>query len=194
MENAAAAVYCSQCGRASASYELVSVGGRLVCANCKPILLQQIREGSAATAAHVYAGFWVRTAALLVDTVVLSAVNWVISLAMVGSLLTSASNPERIGSALAGLAFFYVVAVAIALCYEIWFTARYNATPGKMALGLKVIRAQGGPISYGLSAGRYFAKILDGLTFGIGYMMAGWDSEKRALHDRICDTRVVRAR
>jgi uncharacterized RDD family membrane protein YckC len=92
------------------------------------------------------------------------------------------------------MAFFYLVAMVIAVGYEIWFTARYSATPGKMALGLKVIRAQGGPISYGLSTGRYFAKILDSFTFGIGYMMAGWDSEKRALHDRICDTRVVRAR
>jgi len=30
------------------------------------------------------------------------------------------------------------------------------------------------------------------LLVGIGYLMVAWDPEKRALHDRICDTRVIR--
>jgi uncharacterized RDD family membrane protein YckC len=60
-----------------------------------------------------------------------------------------------------------------------------------MALGLKVIRADGGPISAGLALGRYLAQILSALIFGIGYIIAGFDSEKRSLHDRICDTRVI---
>jgi uncharacterized RDD family membrane protein YckC len=63
-----------------------------------------------------------------------------------------------------------------------------------MALGLKVTTANGGPISVGLAAGRYFAKILSWITFCIGFIIAGFDSEKRALHDHICGTRVVYAR
>jgi uncharacterized RDD family membrane protein YckC len=70
----------------------------------------------------------------------------------------------------------------------------YGATPGKMALGLKIVRPDGGPISAGRAVGRYFAEILSALTLMIGYMMAGWDSEKRALHDRIADTRVIKTR
>jgi uncharacterized RDD family membrane protein YckC len=39
--------------------------------------------------------------------------------------------------------------------------------------------------------GRHFAKILSGIILYIGYLMAFWDDEKRALHDRICSTRVI---
>ena len=38
----------------------------------------------------------------------------------------------------------------------------------------------------------FFAEMLSGMILGIGYLMAAFDDEKRALHDRICDTRVVR--
>jgi uncharacterized RDD family membrane protein YckC len=63
-----------------------------------------------------------------------------------------------------------------------------------MALGLKVITPDGNRISVGRGIGRYFALLLDSLTLGIGFFMAGWDSEKRALHDRIAGTRVIRTR
>ena len=56
------------------------------------------------------------------------------------------------------------------------------------------MRPNGGPIGLGRAFGRYFAKILSGLILMIGYIMAAFDSEKRALHDMICDTRVIRAR
>jgi uncharacterized RDD family membrane protein YckC len=39
--------------------------------------------------------------------------------------------------------------------------------------------------------GRYFSEMLSGMIMMIGYIMAGFDDEKRALHDRICNTRVV---
>jgi uncharacterized RDD family membrane protein YckC len=62
-----------------------------------------------------------------------------------------------------------------------------------MALDLKVVRPDGGPISLGRAVGRYFAKIVSGIILMIGYIMAGFDSEKRALHDMMCDTRVIKA-
>ena len=71
--------------------------------------------------------------------------------------------------------------------------SRVGATPGKMALGLKVVRPNGGPITLGRAVGRYFAKRLSSITLGIGYIIAGFDAEKRAMHDMIVDTRVVRA-
>ena len=57
---------------------------------------------------------------------------------------------------------------------------------------LKIVRPDGAPITYLRAFGRYFAEILSTLILFIGFMMAGWDEEKRALHDRICDTRVIR--
>ena len=69
---------------------------------------------------------------------------------------------------------------------------KYGATPGKMACRLKVIRPDGGTISYMLSFGRAFAELISYMTLYIGYIMAAFDNEKRALHDHICDTRVVK--
>jgi uncharacterized RDD family membrane protein YckC len=40
--------------------------------------------------------------------------------------------------------------------------------------------------------GRYFAQGLSAMLLYIGYIMAGFDSEKRALHDYLCDTRVIK--
>jgi len=31
------------------------------------------------------------------------------------------------------------------------------------------------------------------LIFGSGFIMAGFDDQKRTLHDRICDTRVIKS-
>jgi uncharacterized RDD family membrane protein YckC len=61
-----------------------------------------------------------------------------------------------------------------------------------MALNLKVVRPDGSPLSLGRAFARYFAKVLSGLILGIGFIMAGFDSQKRALHDRLCDTRVIK--
>ena len=49
-----------------------------------------------------------------------------------------------------------------------------------------------GKLSYARSLGRHFAKHLSSFALFIGYIMAGLDEEKRALHDRICDTRVIK--
>ena len=69
---------------------------------------------------------------------------------------------------------------------------RFGATPGKMACGLKVVMADGGKVTYLRALGRAFSEILSGIILYIGYIMAGFDDEKRALHDRICDTRVIK--
>jgi uncharacterized RDD family membrane protein YckC len=85
-----------------------------------------------------------------------------------------------------------LVNTLIGAAYEGFFVSRVGATPGKMALSLKVVRPDGGPISLGRAIGRYFAKWLSSITFCIGYILAGFDAEKRAMHDMIVDTRVIK--
>ena len=60
-----------------------------------------------------------------------------------------------------------------------------------MAVKIKVVRPDGSPIGYGRAFGRYFGFLLSYVICLIGLIMAAFDSEKRALHDRICDTRVI---
>jgi uncharacterized RDD family membrane protein YckC len=62
---------------------------------------------------------------------------------------------------------------------------------GKRICNVAVVTAEGKPISYGISVARYFSKILSAITLLIGYIIAAFDEEKRSLHDRICNTRVI---
>ena len=81
--------------------------------------------------------------------------------------------------------------------------ARTNGkTLGRMALGIRVVRANGKPMTFGFAMLREVA--VKALLFGIlASITAGlasladvlwplWDDENRALHDFIVDTRVVR--
>ena len=86
------------------------------------------------------------------------------------------------------------VGIMLAAFYYIFFHGKFGATPGKMACGLKVVRADGSKLTYGRAMGRFFGDILSGIILGIGYLMIAFDDEKRALHDRICDTRVIKTR
>jgi uncharacterized RDD family membrane protein YckC len=59
-----------------------------------------------------------------------------------------------------------------------------------MALQIRVVSMDGGPLSFGQAVGRYFATFLSALILGIGFIMAGVRSDKRALHDLLAGTRV----
>lgn len=186
---AAAPAFCSQCGRRYTQADLVAISGRMVCANCKPALLQQMREGAVPVGQRVrYAGFWIRFAAVLIDSVILSVVNVTLSMTVLAWAVAS-GDPNM--TAAAG-ALVYLVGVAIGVSYEGYFLVNKGATLGKMALGLRVIRTSGAPITWGLAIGRYFGKIVSAMILLIGYLMVAWDPEKRALHDRMCDTRVIK--
>ena len=82
---------------------------------------------------------------------------------------------------------------AIALLYALFFISKYQGTPGKLILGMKIVRADGSRLSTGRIIGRYFAEWINGFALGLTYIMVGVDlPEHRGLHDRICDTRVVK--
>ena len=149
-----------------------------------------------------YGGFWIRFVARVIDGIILAVVGTIIRipfLFMVGGVgisLGDNPNPAQVMTALpailSGVALLILISVAVNVFYEAYFLSTRGATPGKMALGLKVIRADGGPVTAGLAVGRYFASILSGLTLCIGYIIAGFDAQKRSLHDHICSTRVIR--
>jgi uncharacterized RDD family membrane protein YckC len=191
--------YCSECGRAMPASQLTSFGDVSVCAQCQPAYTQRV-SGSA----RHFGGFWMRFLAIIIDGIIIGVVGTIITipfgLAMGGAGLRLGSNPDpaqvmAILPAIMGmLGLSFLIRMALAMAYEVYFLTTKGATPGKMALGLKVTRADGGPISIGLAVGRFFAKYLSFLTFCIGFIIAGFDGEKRSLHDHICGTRVVYTR
>jgi uncharacterized RDD family membrane protein YckC len=190
-ESVQATRYCTECGRPSPERELARFGDRLVCANCKPAFAHQLRERGLARGSYAYAGFWVRFVAKLIDSMIMYIVILPVTFLVLG-MGAFDPRPEDFGAgflaAQIGLMIFNIVFVA---AYETWFLANYSATPGKMALGKKVIVADGSRLTYGRALARHLSTYISSFTLGIGYIMAAFDDEKRALHDRICDTRVV---
>jgi uncharacterized RDD family membrane protein YckC len=67
-----------------------------------------------------------------------------------------------------------------------------QATVGKMALGIVVTDLQGRRISWARANARYWAHLITGLTFGVGYLMVAFTQKKQALHDIIAGTLVVK--
>ncbi len=68
----------------------------------------------------------------------------------------------------------------------------HQSTFGKRAMGLKVTNLAGGRIGFGQASGRFFGKIVSGMTLYIGFIMAGFTERKQALHDLIAGTLVVK--
>lgn len=78
--------------------------------------------------------------------------------------------------------------------YYTAFTALYGATPGKMALGLKVVRTDERPVDWLTAFMReVVGKTLSTLPLGLGYLWAFFHPRRQAWHDLIADTLVVRA-
>lgn len=185
--------YCSQCGQPKSEQELAHFGDILVCGSCKPAYAQGLGEGVAARTAFHYAGFWIRFVAVVIDGLIVAFTSAALQAILLPGLRSSAGLSDRsLTVVLVGIA--YMIGLLIGVTYEGGFIYKFGATPGKMALGLKVVRPDGGPVSLGRAVGRYFAKILSAMILLIGYIMAGFDREKRALHDMIVDTRVIRKR
>ncbi len=181
---------CSECGQAFAQDDMIRFSDVWVCAGCKPIMVQKIKEGVAVAGDMDYAGFWLRFGAWFIDYIILGIASMIIYLPMTFMGVFSMDNP---GVFVTFQLISTVLNFVIPAAYETWFVGKYAATPGKMACKIKVVMADGGKVSFGRAVGRHFAKFISGLILGIGYIMAGFDDQKRALHDRICDTRVIKS-
>jgi len=151
------------------------------------------RSGGPTRSAYEFAGFWVRFAAKMLDGLILAGIGQGVEWGVTRWILEGPipMPPDWTGF-LQGMLWLISINTCIALAYGVFFQVRNEATPGKLMLGLRVVRANGGRVGGWRAAGRYWAEQLSGLTFLVGYVMAAFDDEKRALHDYICDTRVVK--
>ena len=147
----------------------------------------------------VYAGFWKRVAAYLIDAFVIGIATQVVQLVVMGVFFgisaSSLGNPETMFASGTGILFvaaLYLVPLAMnAAYYAAFHASSKQATLGKMAVGIKVVRTDGTRISLARGVGRFFATILSSLIIGIGFLMAAFTERKQALHDMVCDTLVV---
>lgn len=199
---------CSQCGRTLPQSDLVQIAGSLLCADCKPVFLSRLMANGAAGAsplARRYGGFWIRFGARFIDGLIFTVPVIITFALFLPSVIRSGNQavnrtgtPNPVFAAFGFLTFFLVAFLAGGV-YEILMLKYRSATLGKMACGLKVIRSDGSGLNWGVCFGRFF--MWNVITSGIPYLnsvlvlvssiMLGVDDEKRALHDRVCDTRVI---
>ena len=181
---------CHYCGKPYPKNELIDFNGTSVCAACKPIFVQQFKEDAelSPALARRYAGFWIRVLATILDNILCGILVQVLTL----PLLFGVTGARNSAANLSVMGVTYLISFTIGFLYYVMPMAKYGATPGKMACGLKVIRSDGAALTYGRAIGRYFGNILSGMILWIGYLMAAFDKqEHKALHDILCDTRVI---
>jgi len=175
---------CCECGKTFSTNDMIRYEDAWVCATCKPLFIQRLKEGAAIPRAMVYGTFWIRFAAKFIDGLIIGGINMLVQV-LFGAVFASSEN-------VAAMLIAPIFQFSADISYATYFLGRFGATPGKMACGLKVVTPDGEKISYARACGRYFAEMLSGLILCIGYIMAAFDEEKRTLHDRICDTRVIK--
>lgn len=170
------------------------------------------------------AGWWIRVAAQTLDGIVLLVLGLAFSwrfVKQVGDVYSRffddvmsaarAGAPQPDPSVLANqvaqpMMWMAVVFFTVGFVYEVGFLKGFQATPGKLLLGLEVrLREAPGPLSWRTVLLRWGGKNGIGLlrVIPFGAILAGiysladsvwplWDSKRQALHDKLAGTNVVR--
>jgi len=142
-----------------------------------------------------YGGFWIRLVAYLIDAILLNIVFGIIG-AIIGVSLIPA-DPAKIDpmEAMSSMGTFQLVALVVTwLYFALMESSPRGATVGKMVVGLRVVTEQGQRLTFLNATGRFFAKFISAIILFIGYLMAAFTDRKRALHDIIAGTLVIKVR
>ena len=153
-----------------------------------------------------YAGFWLRLVAYIIDYIIIYVVQSFIFIPVLGLMgISFASKMDDMGTmsdaetmgmvasmiAVAGATALLTTIIAI-LYWSLMESSKYQATVGKIALGLKVTDLDGNSLDFVKSLIRNVCKIISGMILFIGYIMAGFTEKKQGLHDIIAGTLVVK--
>jgi uncharacterized RDD family membrane protein YckC len=136
---------------------------------------------------RVRAPFSLRCGALLVDytlAVAIIAFATLFARTLGGSVSLTGEATLSIG---------YLLSLAVLLINFLVLPVFTGTTVGKWATGLRIERQNGEPLGFGHATLRHtLGYLVSLLTLGLGFLLAAFDPEGRALHDRIAGTIVVR--
>lgn len=134
-----------------------------------------------------YGGFWRRFWALMLDSLICSIGLGALSILL---KLTGVVHFTEGGT---GPVWYNILMSCGFVLYTVFFWVNSGATPGKSALGLKVVSLETGQSpTIGQALLRYLGYYISMLVFMLGYLWAGFDPRKQAWHDKIASTVVVR--
>ena len=177
--------YCSRCGQAYCPDCLVNIRGNSYCATCKNEQMLDLGSGVDQNVLEL-AGIGRRFGALLIDVVILSIpIGIFFALAAVAIASTNNAN-------LVWIQFGFFAVIPLYIVYEALMLGTRGQTLGKMALKIKVVRADGTAITSGQAWGRSFMRqILASCLSIFNYLPAFFTKDRTCLHDLVANTRVV---
>jgi uncharacterized RDD family membrane protein YckC len=190
---AADAQFCTNCGTS-----LNPEAGAATMTTPPPVM-----PVAAVAAEPQYAGFWRRLLAIFIDSLILSVPSGILAMMFIMPTLSaiisksvSEGDTDAIVSLVMSSVFGWMwVGMMIWVMKVLYFTffesSKFQATPGKMVLGIIVTDLQSKPVSFARALGRNLGKILSKLILYIGFIMAGLTAKKQALHDMLADCLVV---
>ena len=155
----------------------------------------------AAARPPAYGGFWRRFWSYLIDRFVLGVVFTPVGFMVLAPMMatesfgwTDTDLPAEAITALLGaiLTVLFFALLGSWLYYALMQSSSRQATLGQLALGIRVTDLEGRRVSFARASGRYFATVLTGLTFGIGYLVMLFTARRQTLHDLIAGTLVLR--
>lgn len=130
---------------------------------------------------HRYAGFWIRALAMIIDGIILSGIGY----AFWGEAVAQVSSE---GAYIQYAGWKGLIPVIYAVAFWMWLAA----TPGKLALGLKIIPAHGTRLTWKHTILRALFYFVSAAVFFLGFIWIAFDSKKQGWHDKIAGTYVVR--
>jgi uncharacterized RDD family membrane protein YckC len=179
---------------------VAQIGPVYVPASAQPtVAIADIQQLSAAQSRPVFAGFWLRALAYLLDTVVISLAGGLVASFYPATFIkypdaaAAASNPFASLPQLTPLGFAITIA-ATWIYYTMFEASGWQATPGKRIMKIYVTDMFGQRPTFARIAGRNVAKVISNLTFLVGYLVAGFTVKKQALHDLLSGCLVLRRR
>ena len=175
---------CPNCGAdVAATAQVCSSCGTSLTAAATPARAPSGATPATASDSDVYAGFWRRVAAYLIDYALFLLAG--IAIGVVAALTGFWPANFELYCQLGGLAAYWLYATGMQ-------SSAHQATLGKLALRIKVTGYEGERISFARANGRFFATLLSSLTLGVGYLMAAFTKRRQALHDIVARTLVVK--
>jgi uncharacterized RDD family membrane protein YckC len=151
----------------------------------------------AARPAVAYAGFWLRLFAFIIDSIILGIVVGIgVFRPLLGNNLQSIYG-DNFWTMYTSMTRPFVALQLLQLMVN-WLywagleSSSWQATLGKKALGLKVTDLAGNRVTFARASGRFFGKLISGMTLMIGFAMAGFTERKQALHDILAGCLVLR--
>jgi uncharacterized RDD family membrane protein YckC len=135
----------------------------------------------------VYAGFWARFAAAILDGLVVALIGGLAGFALgfAGGLVGFGEGWVSFLGGIAGLAVGWIY-------FALTESGPRRATPGKRTLRLQVVTADSEQrISFLRATGRWAGRYLSLLPLFLGYLMQPFTARRQALHDLVAGTVVV---